>query len=126
MVTVGGALAVPTKPAELAYALTRDEFDLLCETETINEDKRWRDISIAFFAAAAAGLLGLLGGVDWDQAFATKHWNPLIYTLVLGVLAATSLVISIIQGIKARRKPISSGYSRVKVRIRTHYEQHPR
>jgi hypothetical protein len=123
-VQVGGALAVPTQPTEMAYPLRRDEFDLLCETETINEDKRWRDISIAFFAAAFAGLIGLIGSIDWDSTFKNQHWAPLVYTSILGVVTTSSFVIFIIQQIKIRKKPVSSGYVRIKARISAHYQQH--
>jgi hypothetical protein len=123
-VQVGGALAVPTQPTEMAYPLRRDEFDLLCETETINEDKRWRDISIAFFAAAFAGLIGLIGSIDWDSTFKNQHWTPLVHTSILGVVTLSSFVIFIIQQIKIRKKPVSSGYVRIKARISAHYQQH--
>jgi hypothetical protein len=108
----------------MAYPLRRDEFDLLCETETINEDKRWRDMSIAFFAAAFAGLIGLIANIDWDSTFKSQHWTPLVYTSILGVVTLSSFVIFIIQQIKIRKEPVSSGYVRIKGRISAHYQQH--
>jgi hypothetical protein len=121
---VGGGLAVPIQPTELAYPLRRDEFDLLCETETINEDKRWRDVALAFFAAAITGVLSFIGSIDWDLSLASKHWGPLACTVLLGVLAGVSFVVFVIQHMKVRRKPASTAYARVKVRITAHYEQH--
>ncbi len=123
-VQVGGALAVPTQPPEMCYPLRRDEFDLLCETETINEDKRWRDITLAIFVTAVIGLFGIVGSVDWDASFAAKHWMPLEMAVIVGVITIASLVVFVIQWIKVHQKPESSGYARVKVRITSHYEQY--
>lgn len=122
---VGGGLAVPTQPSEMAYPLRRDQFELLCEAETINDDKRWRDGALGFFAAAVAGFIGLLATLDWDSTFTNKHWPTVIFTGALGVLTLTSAVIFIYFLFRVRRKHETGGFSRVKSQIKKWYDEHP-
>lgn len=123
-VQLGGGLTTPTQPMEMAYPLRRDTFELLCETETMNEDKRWRDIALAFFGAAVAGFLGLLGSVDWKATITNNTWTPIVFTFLLGVLAVSSFAVFMIQHIKVEKKPVATGYWRVKAKITTWYEEH--
>lgn len=124
VVDVGGGMIVPTQPQEMAYPLRRDTFDLLCETETINEDLRWRDIALAFFAASFAGIVGLLGSIDWTATLTNKSWTPIIATGALGVLTFSSFIIFLIQRGKIKRKPVATGYWRAKQRIIDWYQEH--
>jgi len=122
---VGGGLAVPTQPREMVYPLRRDRFELLCEVETINDDKRWRDAALAFFAAAVAGSIGLMAALDWGSTLTNKRWPTVIFTGVLWVLTMTSLSIFIYFLFRVRRTSETGAFSRVKSEIKKWYEEHP-
>jgi len=119
---VGGEAVVPIQPQEMCYPLRHDTFELLCETETINDDKKYMEIAIAVFIPAAVGVASLLASVDWTATVTKPNWVALICTFLLCVLTATSLVMGIMQWVKVKKKPQSTGYWRAKTKIVKWYQ----
>jgi hypothetical protein len=117
---VGGEAVVPMQPQEMCYPLRLDTFELLCETETINEDKKNMEIAIAIFTTAAVGAASLFASVDWTATLKNMNWLAMICTFLLCVLAAAFAVVSIIQWRKV--KPQSTGYWRAKTKIVKWYQ----
>jgi hypothetical protein len=119
---VGGEAVVPIQPQEMCYPLRLDTFELLCETETINEDKKNMELAIAVLITAAVGAMSLFASLDWTATLTKMNWLALICTFLLCVLTAASLAVSIMQWVKVRKKPQSTGYWRAKTKIVKWYQ----
>ncbi len=106
-------MIVTEQPAERVFPLRREQFDLLCEGETMRQEF---GLSVATFISSAVGLIGLLATVDWSTAFAQKKLGPFVWT---GLLAAAVLASGVVGGLAHRRGSGKdrSGYSRVKSKI---------
>lgn len=119
---VGGAAVVPIQPQEMCYPLRHDTFELLCETETINEDKKNMELAIAVLIPAAVGVVSLFASVDWTVTPPKINWVAVIFTFLLCVVTAASAVVGIMQWVKVKNKPQSTGYWRAKAKIVKWYE----
>jgi hypothetical protein len=120
ILNVGGEAVVPIQPQEMCYPLRRDTFELLCETETINDDKKYRDLAVAVFFTALVGYIGLAACPE--MATTTDQRITSALRFFLAVLTVASLAVAAIQALKVWKKPESTGYARSKTKIVKWYQ----
>jgi hypothetical protein len=101
------------QPAELVFPLRREQFDLLCEGETMQQEL---GLCIATFITSVGGLIGLLATIDWTAAFAQKKVFPFVWTALFAVVALASGLVGGLAYTRSSGKG-RSGYSRVKAKI---------
>jgi hypothetical protein len=121
----GGGLVVQPVPDEIGVPVRRYQFDILCDGG-VGEAKTNRDVCIGFFAAAFAGLFGVLVAIDWGVVLGPAHLIKT--TLSLGsILVLFAMVVASATGIciyeGRRRKTLDdSPFAREKARLLRLYE----
>ena len=112
-----GSTVVPSSTAEIAFALREDQFQMLCEGES-STDRSGRDLFVGLLAGAVVGFIGVLASTDWETIWKPERRMPFIFSSgLLLVIAAGSLVGTIICCVRLYRTGKNSSYSRLKSRI---------
>ena len=121
----GGGLVVQSLPDEVGIPVRRYQFDILCDGG-IGEAKASRDVNIGVFAAAFAGLVGVLIAMDWDIVLAPGHLAKkvwlVVWTIVLLAMVVASATAICIYEARRKRTLTDSPYAREKTKLLKLYE----
>ena len=121
----GGGLLVQPLPDEIGIPVRRYQFDILCDGG-IGEAKASRDVNVGVFAAAFAGLVGVLIAIDWDVILAPGHVGKKVWLAVWAVVLLVMVVASAtgvcIYEARRKRTLTDSPYAREKARLLRLYE----
>jgi len=111
------SVVVVTLPEEVAYPIRRKDFDTLCEGEMISNDLRWRDVSTGVSAAAFFAIVGLIVGIDWNLAMASRRWLVFAAMVLTVAIFLSGVVLAWILHRRVARHKNGSAYSRLKEEI---------
>jgi hypothetical protein len=109
-----GAITTTSRPEEMSFPLTDDEFKTFCDG-TNGVERAGRDLYVGLCAGSLVGLVGILATANWSDFWATKNWHLLLAIILLACMTLGSLVGCCIHG--RRMSQEDTAYSRLKIKI---------
>ncbi len=109
-----GAITTTSRPEEMSFPLTDDEFKTLCDG-TNGVERAGRDLYLGLGAGSLVGLVGILATADWSGFWTTENWHLLLAVILLCCMTLGSGVGCCIHARRMTQE--DTAYSRLKVKI---------